>query len=30
MTDIETIAYRYVTLWNERAANRRREMLETN
>ena len=30
MTDIETIAYRYITLWNERAANRRREMLETN
>ena len=30
MTDIQTIAYRYITLWNERAANRRREMLETN
>ena len=30
MTDIETTAYRYITLWNERAPNRRREMLETN
>jgi hypothetical protein len=30
MTDVQTIAYRYITLWNERATNRRREMLETN
>jgi hypothetical protein len=30
MTDIQKIAHRYIDLWNERAPNRRREMLETN
>jgi hypothetical protein len=30
MTDIQKVAHRYIDLWNERAANRRREMLETN
>jgi hypothetical protein len=30
MTDINTIARNYIDLWNERAPNRRREMLHAN
>jgi hypothetical protein len=30
MTDIKQIAHRYIELWNERAPNRRREMLAAN
>jgi len=30
MTDINAIATRYIELWNERNATRRREMLATN
>ena len=30
MTDIKQVAHRYIELWNERAPNRRREMLAAN
>jgi SnoaL-like domain len=30
MTDVTTIARRYIELWNERTPNRRREMLATD
>ena len=30
MTDVNTIASRYIDLWNERTPSRRREMLATN
>jgi hypothetical protein len=30
MTDVNTIAHRYIELWNERTPSRRREMLATN
>ena len=30
MTDVNTIARNYIDLWNERAPNRRREMLNAN
>jgi hypothetical protein len=30
MTDVNTIASRYIDLWNERAPGRRREMLAAN
>jgi hypothetical protein len=30
MTDVKKVASRYIELWNERAAHRRREMLETD
>jgi len=30
MTDVHTIANRYIDLWNERAPQRRREMLAAN
>ena len=30
MTDIDTIARRYIDLWNERSPNRRRELLAAN
>jgi hypothetical protein len=30
MTDVNTIANRYIDLWNERTPSRRREMLATN
>ena len=30
MTDVNTIARRYIDLWNERTASRRREMLSTD
>ena len=30
MTDVKQIAHRYIELWNERTANRRREMLAAN
>src|ERR1700721_1395831 len=30
MTDVNTIASRYIDLWNERAPSRRREMLAAN
>lgn len=30
MTDVRQVARRYIELWNERTANRRREMLAAN
>jgi hypothetical protein len=30
MTDVKQVAHRYIELWNERAPNRRREMLAAN
>ena len=30
MTDVKQVAHRYIELWNERAAHRRREMLAAN
>ena len=30
MADIKQVAHRYIELWNERAPNRRREMLTAN
>jgi hypothetical protein len=30
MTDVRQVAHRYIELWNERAPNRRREMLAAN
>ena len=30
MTDVKQIAHRYIELWNERAPNRRRDMLAAN
>ena len=30
MTDVKQVAHRYIELWNERTANRRREMLAAN
>ena len=30
MTDVKQVAHRYIELWNERASNRRREMLAAN
>ena len=30
MTDVKQVALRYIELWNERAPNRRREMLAAN
>ena len=30
MTDVKQVAHRYIELWNERAQNRRREMLAAN
>lgn len=30
MTDVRQVAHRYIELWNERTANRRREMLAAN
>jgi hypothetical protein len=30
MTDVKKVAHRYIDLWNERAPDRRREMLKQN